>query len=41
MFSPQGVFRCFLERSFFENRLEGSVLFIRGAGDCESVDAEL
>lgn len=36
-----GSFPLVSQRSFFENRLEGSVLFIRGAGDCESVDAEL
>lgn len=36
-----GSFPLLFQRSFFENRLEGSVLFIRGAGDGESVDAEL
>lgn len=36
-----GSFPLLSQRSFFENRLEGSVLFIRGAGDGESVDAEL
>lgn len=30
-----------VQRSFFEDRSEGSVLFIGGAGDCDSVDSEL
>lgn len=36
-----GSFLLRSQRSHFENRLKGSVLFIRSAGGSESVDAEL
>lgn len=35
-----GSFPLPSQRSFFENRSEGSVLFSGGAGDRESVDAQ-
>lgn len=41
-FAPAaGSFLLPSQRSLFENRLKGSVLFIRSTGGCESVAVEL